>query len=310
MINRALTRLKTVQILYSHYQNENQKVLTSVNNLRDSLDMSYELYQHMLALLVDIRHYAERRAESTEARAQRLNIAEEGPSTDRILADNKLLCMLSENKALMKFIDGRRILWDTKSAFMKRMTDMFVQSDIFNIYALKGDFSFEADREVVRALYRHLLCENEDMDNLLEENSIYWNDDKETIDSFVLKTIKRMTAEDTPDTPLLAAYEEGEDPEFGITLLEAAIKRGDELRDMISSQVRGWDFNRVALMDVIIMQQALAEMLTFPEIPLNVTLNEYINIAKCYSTPKSGNYVNGVLDNIAKNLKAEGKILK
>lgn len=310
MINRALTRLKTVQILYAHYMDETNTLSDSLKELNKSLEASHELYLHMLALLTDIRYYAERRAESIELRAQRLRTQLEEKPYDAYLAENKLLLMLQENKELEAFKAHRRDLWAVGDTFLKRVVDLFVQSNVMGEYVAREDHSFEADRELIRALYKQLLTENEDLEEILEEQSIYWNDDKDIVDSFVLKTIKRLNEKDNEDTPLLQAYDEGEDPEFGAKLLTAAIKRCDELREMMSERVRGWDFSRVALMDILIMQLALAEVLTFGEIPLNVTFNEYINMAKCYSTPKSGNYINGVLDSIVKGLKAEGAIMK
>lgn len=310
MINRALTRLKTVQILYAHYQNEGREVGTSIKELDKSLAEAYELYKHMLALLTDIRYYAERRAESIEARAQRIGTNLEGSSDDAILASNKFLQMLEQNKELQKFKEHRRELWQVGDTFLKRMTDIFTQSSIFGEYAAINDRSFEADREVIRTLYKQLMPDNEDVNQVLEENSIYWNDDRDIVDSFVLKTIKHFEADTTSDMPLLPDYDEGESPEFGHKLFQEAIARDEEIQEMIAGRVKGWDFSRVAMMDILIMQLALTEILTFPEIPLNVTFNEYLNIAKCYSSPKSSIYINGVLDAVVSSLRAEGKLLK
>lgn len=310
MINRALTRQKTLQVLYSHSRDEGRRLGSSLKMLQVSLDHGYELYLHMLALLVDIRDFAERRAESQEMRAQRLHEILEEQLPDRRLADNALLLKLKENEALQAFREKRRELWKVGDTLMKRLADLFVQSDLFKAYLEEAEQTFERDAEIVRELYKNLLTDNADIDEMLEENSIFWNDDRQVVDSFVLKTLRRFSANTQPDKPLLPQYEEGEGPEFGERLLTAAIKREDELRELISQHVKGWDYERVALMDVLIMQLALAEILTFPGVPLNVSLNEYISIAKAYSTPKSGLYVNGVLDAVVAALKAEGKLLK
>lgn len=310
MINRALTRLKAVQIIYSYYQNEGTTKEQCIKMLDKSQDEAYDLYRHMLALLTDIRYYAERRADSIEARAQRLRTKLGELPPDALLGQNKFLLMLDSNKELQKFRENRVALWEVGDTFLKRMVDLFVQSELFSDYVATGDRSYEADRELVRKLYKYYMQENDDLDQLLEEKSLLWNDDKEIVDSFVLKTIKRMDERSTPDMALLPQFDEGEDMTFGHKLLTTAIEREEELRKLVSSHVRGWDFNRVALMDVLIMQLALAEILAFSEIPLNVTFNEYINIAKCYSTPKSGAYINGLLDTVVKQLRQEGAILK
>lgn len=310
MINRALTRLKTLQVFYAHTQDENRRLSTSIKMLNESLDQGYELYMHLLSLLTDIRYYAERRADSIEARAQRLHTPLEEVPADARLAQNKLLLVLEENEAIQTFKRHRRELWPVGDTFLKRLTDLFTQSETFLNYIIKGNYSFEADADIVRELYKQLLCDNDDLAEVLEENSIFWNDDRTVVDSFVLKTLRRFKADSAPEMPLLPQYDEGEGPEFGEQLLSAAVKLGPELRELISAHVKGWEFERVALMDLLIMQQALAEILTFPDIPLNVTFSEYISIAKCYSTSKSGLYVNGVLDAVVKVLKAEGKIYK
>lgn len=310
MINRALTRQKTVQILYAHYQNEGRELAFSLDTLDKSQEEAYELYHHLLALLTDIRDYAARRAENQEVRALRLGTYQHKASLDGVLAQNKLLLMLSQNEELTKFKECRRELWKEGDTFLKRITNLFVQSDLFERHAAYGDFSFKADQDIIRQLYRQLLAENEDLDQALEDASIFWNDDREIIDSFVLKTLKRFQSTTTPDMPLLPAYDEGEDTDFGRQLLSTAINKEEEIREMVRHHVRGWEVERMAMMDMLIMQLALAEIITFPNIPVNVTLNEYINMAKFYSTPKSASYINGVLDSVVKQLRAEGAIMK
>ena len=181
---------------------------------------------------------------------------------------------------------------------------------MFSFYISKEDFSYEADREIIRKLYKTYIIGNEAFDELLEDHSLYWNDDKHIVDSFVLKTIKRFTPESTPDTPLLPMYAADEDRAFAQRLFYAALERGRDIRALIKAGTKNWEFNRLAFMDVVIMQVALAEILTFDSIPLNVSFSEYLNIAKVYSTPRSSSYINGMLDGIVKGLVEEGRIAK
>ena len=139
---------------------------------------------------------------------------------------------------------------------------------------------------------------------------MYWNDDKEIVDSFVLKTIKRFNETSGPDQALLPQYAVEEDREFASKLFRAALENADMIRELIQNNCKNWEFSRLAFMDVIIMQIAMAEILKFPSIPLNVSFNEYLDIAKVYSTPRSASYINGMLDHIVKTLKKENKILK
>ena len=148
------------------------------------------------------------------------------------------------------------------------------------------------------------------LDSVLEEKSLYWNDDKEIVDTFVLKTIKRFEPENNIDQELLPEYKDEEDKDFARKLFRATILNADQYQRYMSETSRNWDFSRLAYMDVVIMQIAIAEMLTFPNIPINVTINEYVDLAKIYSTPKSSGYINGMLDSIARYLINSGILLK
>ena len=171
-------------------------------------------------------------------------------------------------------------------------------------------FPYAADRELWRKIYRTFIQDNDNLDSLLEEQSLYWNDDKEIVDTFVLKTIKRFDETNKSSQELLPEYDSEEDREFARKLFRATILNADEYQSYMSEASQNWDFSRLAYMDVVIMQIALAEMLTFPSIPISVTINEFVEIAKLYSTPRSGGYINGMLDAIARHLVGTGRLLK
>ncbi len=152
--------------------------------------------------------------------------------------------------------------------------------------------------------------DNDNLDAMLEEKSLYWNDDKEIVDTFVLKTIKRFDPANKELQELLPEYKDEEDKEFAVKLFRATILNADQYQRFMSETSRNWDFSRLAYMDVVIMQIAIAEMMNFPNIPVNVTINEYVDLAKLYSTPRSGSYINGMLDAIARYLIDTGKMMK
>lgn len=214
------------------------------------------------------------------------------------------------NKELQSFREKQGNLWEEEDAFVHRLYGKFSDCDIFQMYLDKGEFDYEADRELVRKLYKILVCNNEEFEAMLEEHSLYWNDDKHIIDSFVLKTIKRFEPENGADQPLLPGFTSEDDREFAVTLFHQTLTRAEEVRTLIKENARNWEFNRLAFMDVVIMQIALTEILSFPSIPLNVTFNEYLDIAKVYSTPRSSSYINGTLDHIVKKLKEGNQLLK
>lgn len=310
MINRELIRLKVVQLVYAYYQNDGRTLDVAEKELAFSLQKAYDLYEYLLSLLVEVKKHAERKEAVREARQKRTGNVVGGVSPDKQFAENKFLKQLEINKELIDFRENRKGQWDEESAFVKKLYAKFTESDVFRFYIDKEDFSYEADREIVRKLYKTYICNNDDFDALLEDHSLYWNDDKQIVDSFVLKTIKRFSESSDADQELLPVYAADEDREFAVRLFRTSLERGPELRDLIRRHTKNWEFNRLAFMDVIIMQIALAEILTFDSIPLNVTFNEYLDIAKVYSTPRSSSYINGMLDGIVKYLYKEGRITK
>jgi N utilization substance protein B len=169
---------------------------------------------------------------------------------------------------------------------------------------------YQSDREVWRKLYRTLIQDNENLDTLLEDQSLYWNDDKEIVDTFVLKTIKRFEEKNGSSQELLPEYDTNEEQNYARKLFRATIMNGEEYQHYMSESSQNWDFSRLAYMDIVIMQIAIAEMLTFTSIPVSVTINEYVEIAKVYSTPRSASYINGMLDAIARHLIDTGHMLK
>ena len=235
---------------------------------------------------------------------------ENQPLPSSKFVDNKFSLQLEENKQLCDFISNQKQTWDDDVEFVRKLYTQIVQSRIYADYMESADSSYEADREVWRKLYKAFIMENEELDGVLEEKSLYWNDDKEIVDTFVLKTIKRFEQENAVNQELLPEYKDDEDKDFARKLFRATIVNADQYQRYMTETSRYWDFSRLAYMDVVIMQIAIAEMLTFPNIPINVTINEYVDLAKIYSTPKSSGYINGMLDSIARYLISTGVLLK
>ena len=306
MINRELIRIKVVQLTYAYYQNGNKNMDTAEKELLFSLSKAYDLYNYLLDLIVAVTREERHRVEINTQRAQREGT--ELPSQK--FAYNKFAIQLEENKMLNEFIESQKQTWNDDIEFVRKLCNQIEQSQTYTDYMADADDSYETDREVWRKLYRQLIQENEDLDNLLEEKSLYWNDDKEVVDTFVLKTIKRFEAKNKARQELLPEYKDEEDKDFARKLFRSTILNADQYQHYMSETSRNWDFSRLAYMDVVIMQIAIAEMLTFPNIPVSVTINEYVELAKLYSTPKSGGYINGMLDSIARYLVASGKMFK
>ena len=306
MINRELIRIKIVQLTYAYYQNGSKNMDTAEKELLFSLSKAYHLYNYLLLLIVALTKEARKHFEVETSRAKR----EGGEMPSDKFAYNKFALQLEENHMLCDFQETQKVTWEDDIEFVRKLYSQIVQSHVYQSYMESTDDSYEADREVWRKLYKDLITENEDLDMLLEEKCIFWNDDKEVVDTFVLKTIKRFDPKNKKNQDLLPEYKDEEDKDFARKLFRATILNADQYQRFMSEASRNWDFSRLAYMDVVIMQIALAEMMTFPGIPVNVTINEYVELAKIYSTPKSGSYINGMLDAIARHLSATGILLK
>ena len=306
MINRELIRIKIVQLTYAYYQNGNRNMDNAEKELLFSLAGAYDLYNYLLALIVSVTQEEHHRVEIVANRANREGT--EAPSSRFV--NNKLAVQLEENKQLNLFMESQKRRWEDDMEAVRKLCDQIEQSTIYQEYMASDDDSYEADREVWRKIYRTLIQENPDLDAVLEEKSLYWNDDKEVVDTFVIKTIKRFDPANGADQELLPEYRDEEDRDFALKLFRSTILNADDYQRYMSESSRNWDFSRLAYMDVVIMQIAIAEMLTFPNIPVTVTINEYVDLAKLYSAPRSGGYINGMLDTIARHLIQTGKMMK
>lgn len=307
MINRTLIRLKIVQLMYAFYQNEGKSIDTAEKELLFSLSKAYDLYNYMLLLMVSVSRYAFQQAEHKEHLNRVGHIHE---TVNRRMAENKFTAQLEINKQLQEFVDTKKKTWDNDIDYIKKLYADIVQSEYYTEYIEKEKANYADDREFWRKVYKNIIMKDERIDEILEEQSLYWNDDREVVDTFVLKTIKKFEAGNGADQELVPEYKDIEDQEFAKRLFRRAIMNDEYYRSLIEQCVQNWEFNRLAYMDVIIMQIAVAELLSFPQIPVSVTINEYVEIAKWYSTPKSAGYVNGIIDAVAKMLKAENKLTK
>lgn len=306
MINRKLIRVKIVQLTYAYYQNGHHNMDTAEKELLFSLSKAYDLYNYLLGLIVAITQEERRRVDIATRRAER-----EGTETpSQRFAFNKFATQLEENKQLNLFMEDKKMSWENDVEAVRKLCDQIERSPLYQEYMMSDAEDYETDRELWRRIYRTLIQGNEDLDAILEEKSLYWNDDKEIVDTFVLKTIKRFDPANKADQELLPEYDDTEDREYALKLFRSTILNADTYQRYMSETSRNWNSSRLAYMDVVLMQIAIAEMLTFPNIPISVTINEYVDLAKLYSTPKSGGYINGMLDAIARHLVDTGRLLK
>ena len=307
MINRVLIRLKVVQIIYAYYQNGGKNLDTAEKELFFSLSKAYDLYNYLLLLMVEVTRYASKRLDAAK---HKLAPTKEDLNPNTKFVDNRFIAQLEVNRQLNEFASTQKKTWENETDFVKGFYEQILQSDIYKEYMASETSSYEEDRELWRKIYKRIVFNNEKLDAVLEDQSLYWNDDKEIVDTFVLKTIKRFDEKKGANQELLPEFKDDEDQEFARRLFRRTILNSDYYRHLVSENTKNWELDRIAFMDVIIMQTALAEILSFPNIPVSVSLNEYVEIAKLYSTSKSGSFINGTLDGIVNQLKKEGKLTK
>ena len=307
MINRVLIRLKIVQIVYAYYQNGGKNLDTAEKELFFSLSKAYDLYNYLLLLMVEVTKQANKRLNAAK---NKLVPTKEELFPNTKFVENRFIAQLEVNKQLLEFSNNQKKTWENEADFVKTLCDKILESDIYKEYMASETSSYEEDRELWRKLYKNIIFNNIELDQVLEDQRLYWNDDKEIVDTFVLKTIKRFDEKNGAKQELLLEFKDEEDQDFARRLFRRTILNADYYRHLISENTKNWDLDRVAFMDVVIMQIALAEILSFPNIPVSVSLNEYVEIAKLYSTPKSGGFINGTLDGIVNSLKKENKLTK
>ena len=303
MITRTLIRQKVVQILYAYLLRESNHVEAAEKELSLSLDKAYDLYLYLLLLMVAVKNFAEDRM---ALRRLRLRPSNEDLNPNMRFVNNRFICQLEQNSELAERKKGLKSSWKEANDVVRNLFEAIESSELYRDYMnAPGEGSYEEDRQFWRKAYKQFFMDNDTLDELFEEQSLYWNDDKNIIDTFVLKTIKQFDPEMGSEQMLLPQYHDQEEPVFAETLLRRAMTYADEYRTAIEEQSKNWTGERIAFMDTVIMVTALAETTAFPTIPLSVTLNEYVEIAKFYSTPASPSFINGVLDAAIKKLRCE-----
>ncbi len=307
--SRAFEMLRATIASYS----DNREGLHKANkDLETSLTHAYNLYNSLLMLAVRLTDLQEQRLEAAK---HKYMPSEADLHPDTRFVDNAFVGALRANPQLIAYGKDNAIDWlDEDSDTLRLLLNAILESDIYRRYMAEPLTTWEGDCNLWRELFKKVILPSDALLEALESKSIFWNDDLEIMGTFVIKTIKRFASskEEGTDVELLPEYKDDEDRRFGPELFDNAVGHREEYRGLIDRFINGeqWDPERLAFMDVVVMMTAIAELLTFPAIPVAVTLNEYIEIANSYSTPRSGHFINGVLYSVINYLKAEGRLHK
>jgi N utilization substance protein B len=296
-----------MQSLYAFHSSPDQTINLAEKELFFSINKSYDLYHLLLQLLVEIQDFAINRIELNKLK----NLpTEEDLNPNFRFFKNEILVKLSENIALKDYLAKNKLSWIDHPELIKKLYSELIESEMYASYMSAEENSIEKDRELIEYFLTNILGTSEDFYQILEEQSIYWNDDVEFVVGMIIKTIKKIKISTPEFKSLMPLFKDEEDREFTKQLFRKATLNSQEHREIIKKHLRNWDLERVAFIDVLIMEMALCEFLYFPSIPTKVSLNEYIDLARFYSTSKSQTFINGILDKILKSLKDEGKISK
>ncbi len=307
MISRRIIRTKVLQILYAYYASEERSINNSEKELFFCIHKTYDLYHYLMSLLVEIADYAENRIEIKRNKYQPTP-EDLNPNTKFI--DNQLIRQLRENKVLRAYIEKQKLTWANHPELIKELYLIIQESDFYKQYMETSVRSYNEDRKFAEKVFNNVFLVSEELYQVLEEQSIYWNDDVDFVISVIIKTLRKFSENSSASTGLMPLFKDEDDREFAKDLFRKAIINHDELQVLVKSHSNNWDLERIAFMDILIMQLAITEFLYFPSIPTKVTMNEYIELSKFYSTEKSRNFINGILDKTLKDLKKENKVLK
>ncbi|QGY45441.1 transcription antitermination factor NusB [Maribellus comscasis] len=307
MISRRIIRTKVLQVLYAYYSSEEKSLNNTEKELFFCIQKSYDLYHYLFAMVLDIANYAEDRIEIRRNKHQP-TYEDLHPNTKFIT--NQVVHQLRSNRQLNAYLEQKKLTWRDYPELVKELYLFMVESDIYKEYMADKTRSFIDDRKFIEKLFNKIILVAEDLYIVLEEQSIYWNDDVEFVISMIVKTLKKFNELSDSDQRLMPMFKDQEDRDFAKDLIRKTIINHDELRELIKEHSKNWDVERIAFMDILVMQLAITEFLYFPSIPTKVSLNEYIELSKFYSTEKSRNFINGILDKTLKDLKKSGKINK
>ena len=306
MISRRLLRIKALKALYAHLKSESDSLMASEKTLVASIDKTYDLYFQMLSLIVEVARYADERQ---QAAMQKKLPSYEDLNPNRKFVENSVVHLIAESDSVNDYLASHKLSWARYPELIKALYLQLEQSEYYKKYMASQERSFREDLALVTDFYTNELESSEMLEEVLDEQSILWNDDLGFALIMVTRTLSNMRPSHR-DVKVLPKFKSEEDLDFAMELFEKAAVNYDSNLEVIEQFTRNWDIERIAFMDNIIMVTAMAELVSFPSIPVKVTLDEYIEIAKYYSTASSSTFINGVLDKVVTTLTEEGRINK
>jgi transcription antitermination protein NusB len=308
MLNRRHLRIKVLQALYAYYQSNEDNFGKAENEMMQAIDRIYDLYLYLMLTFEELQAVAAHRIEENK---KKIRPSEEELHPNMKFVDNELFHLLIESKELRVISEARKVNWvgDAHQEMFKKMLLHIRESELFFEFMNSDELGFEHDKQFALNLFKTEIANFTLLYDFFEEKSIQWMDDIDLACTMVVKTIKGFSMEG--ENPILTLYKDKEDEQnFVKELLRKTISFDTENEKLIDELTKNWELDRIAKMDVVLMKMAITEFQIFNSIPTKVTLNEYIEISKFYSTPKSHTFINGVLDKAIVEMTKDHKIQK
>ena len=312
MINRTLVRTKVVQTLFAQYSGSDHTALSARKALLNKFSSTYSLYMMMLSFADELTTYAEEQISENKKRAAVLH---QSYTANRNFVNNRIAQQVFNNRRLRNYLDTENLRWDTGMSAIEATYKLLITTPFYQEFMALEAPTYEDEKALWRKIYGSLLLESETLNSALEEMEVAldqegWTTDMDMVITYVIKTLKRFKEDDTDDLPLLDMFGSEEELEFGKNLLQWSIELTEENKVLIAKALQNWEADRIAYMDHIILLVALTEIRKCNEIALEISMNEYIEIAKEYSSEKSYVFINGVLNRIVNDLREENKLFK
>ena len=309
MLTRRHIRVKVMQCIYALIHSKDDSLEKQQEFLNDSIDKMYELYLLVLSLLIEIQAYAGSQV-ALSTKKYLADSSDDYPSKDKF-ANNALLLQLTSNKLLKEELSKRKLKnWYLNEEYVKLIYKEIVENESYKSYMMSSSQSYEEDKKLIQALFKDVIAPNEKIYDYFEDDQLTWVDDIPIVNTFVLKQFRKASKNQKPSFFLPSLLKDDQDREYAQQLLVKTLLNNEKWEKEIEGKTPNWDKDRIADIDSILLKMAICELLNFSSIPEKVTINEFLEIAKEYSTPKSSIFINGILDKLVKEYKSEGKLNK
>lgn len=308
MLSRRHIRVKVMQTLYAFKGSESDDLSKDQKFLLFSIDNMYNLYLLLMSLLIEVQ----KRAENDLQKKEKKHLAtKEDKNPNRKFVNNQLLKLLADNKQLKTLLESHNVLnWQLDDEYVVVVFKAITASDLYAEYMKTRVSDFKEDKDFIVDIFKEVIAPNEKLYDYLEDKNLTWLDDLPTVNTTILKLLRKAkaTSPESYFTPKL--YKDSEDKQFAIDLFRKTLLNRTAINKEIEQKTKNWDADRIADVDYVLLQMAISELKNFPSIPVKVTINEYLEISKEYSTPKSSIFINGILDKLVKEYESAGQLKK